>query len=128
METSIFLAKLVGPVMLVLGLFVGLRPGQMARIGRQFLDNEALIFLSGVIILPAGLAIVISHNVWAADWRGLITLVGWIALVSGIARIALPDAMKRFGEAMIGKPAMIAAPGALMAIMGAYLSWVGYLG
>ena len=70
---------------------------------------------------------VIAHNVWAADWRALITLIGWIAVLAGIARLALPAAMKSFGEAMLEKPVMIAAPGALMAIMGGYLSWHGYL-
>lgn len=128
METSIFLAKLVGPMLVVLGLFVSLRPGRIGRIGREFLDSEALIFISGVITLPAGLAIVLTHNVWAADWRVLITLIGWVAVVAGIARIALPDAMKSVGETMLEKPAMIALPGALMAIIGGYLSWRGYLG
>lgn len=128
METSIFLANLVGPMMLVLGLFVTLNPARIRRIGREFLDSEALIFISGVITLPAGLAIVIAHNVWAADWRALITLIGWIAVFAGIARLALPAAMKSFGEAMLDKPLMIAAPGALMAVIGGYLSWQGYLG
>ena len=128
METSILLAKLVGPMMLVLGLFVTLNPARMRRIGREFLDSDALIFISGVITLPVGLAIVVTHNVWAADWRALITLIGWIAVIAGIARIALPETLKRFGEVMLDKPLMIAAPGALMAIMGGYLSWQGYLG
>jgi uncharacterized protein YjeT (DUF2065 family) len=128
METSILLAKLVGPVMLVLGLFVTLNPARMRRIGREFLDSDALIFISGIITLPVGLAIVVTHNIWAADWRALITLIGWIAILAGIARLALPAAMKRVGEAMLEKPAIIAAPGALMAIIGGYLSWQGYLG
>lgn len=127
METSILLAKLVGPMMLVLGLFVTFNPARMQRIGREFLDSEALIFISGVITLPVGLAIVVTHNVWAADWRALITVIGWIAILAGLARITLPAALKRFGEAMIDKPVMIAAPGALMAIIGGYLSWHGYL-
>ena len=127
METSIFLAKLVGPVMLVMGLFVTLNPARMRLIGREFLDSDALIFISGVITLPVGLAIVVTHNVWAADWRALITLIGWIAVLAGIARLALPAPLKRFGEVMLEKPLMIALPGALMVLMGGYLSWQGYL-
>lgn len=128
METSILLAKLLGPTMLVMGLFVALRPERMRRIGREFLDSEALIFISGVITLPVGLAIVVTHNIWTADWRGLITLIGWIFVLAGLARIALPDAMKSVGERMLEKPAMLALPGAAMAIIGAYLSWQGYWG
>lgn len=128
MEASILLAKLLGPMMLVMGLFVALRPGRMRRIGREFLDSEALIFISGVITLPVGLAIVVTHSVWTADWRGLITLIGWIFVLAGLARIALPDAMKGVGERMLERPVAIALPGAVMAIIGAYLSWHGYWG
>jgi len=127
LDTSIFLAKLVGPMMLVMGLFVVFNPERIRRVGREFLDSEALIFMSGVITLPVGLAIVVTHNVWEANWRVLITLIGWIAVLAGIARLALPDAMKTLGEAMLEKTFMTTVPGALMAIIGVYLSYHGYL-
>ena len=47
--------------------------------------------------------------------------------VPGTARMALLATLKRIGEAMLDKPRMIAAPGALMALLGEYLSWQGYL-
>jgi uncharacterized protein YjeT (DUF2065 family) len=127
MDASIFLAKLMGPMMLVMGLFVAFNPERIRRVGREFLDSDALLFMSGVITLPVGLAIVITHNVWEADWRALITLIGWIAVFAGIARLTLPDAMKTLGEAMLQKTFMTAMPGALMAIIGGYLSYKGYL-
>ncbi len=127
MDTSIFLAKLIGPMMLVMGLFVVFHPERIRRVGREFLDSEALILMSGVITLPVGLAIVISHNVWEANWRALITLIGWIAVVAGIARLAMPDVMRTLGEAMLEKTFMTAVPGALMVVIGVYLSYHGYL-
>lgn len=127
MDTSIFLAKLIGPMMLVMGLFVVFHPERIRRVGREFLDSEALIFMSGVITLPVGLAIVIAHNVWEANWRALITLIGWIAVVAGIARLAMPDVMRTLGEAMLEKTFMTAVPGALMVVIGGYLSYHGYL-
>jgi hypothetical protein len=127
METSILLAKLMGPMLLVLGLFVAFNPAQMRRIGREFLDSDALIFLSGVITLPVGLAIVVTHNVWVADWPVVITLFGWIAIAAGIARIALPGPLKRIGETMLEKASLITVPGVLMAMLGGYLAIQGYL-
>ena len=44
----------------------------------EFLNSHALIYLAGIITLTAGLAIVLTHNVWAADWRILITVLGWL--------------------------------------------------
>ena len=127
METSILLAKLMGPMLLVMGIFVAFNPAQMRRIGREFLDSDALIFLSGVITLPIGLAIVVTHNVWVGDWPVVITLFGWIAIFAGIARIALPVPLKRIGEAMLEKTSLTTIPGALMAMLGGYLAMQGYL-
>ena len=42
------------------------------------------------------------------------------------SRLAMPDAMKTLGEAMLEKTFITAVPGALMAIIGGYLSYTGY--
>ena len=127
MQTSIYLAKLMGPMLLAMGLFVVFHRERMRRVGREFLDSEALIFLSGVITLPVGIAIVISHNVWEANWRVLITLFGWIAIFAGIARLAFPDLMKSVGNTMLEKGYYTTVPGVLMAALGAFLTYHGYL-
>ena len=127
MDTSIFLEKLVGPMMLAMGLFVAFNPQRIRRVGREFIDSEALMFMSGIIALAAGLAIVITHNVWEANWRTLITLTGWIAVFAGIARMFLPIGMKTLGDTMLEKTFMTAVPGALTAIVGGYLTYQGFL-
>lgn len=73
------------------------------------------------------LAIVITHNVWEPNWRVLITLFGWIVVFAGIGRLALPEIMKSVGNSMIENPAFTIVPGALMAVLGAFLSYHGYL-
>ncbi len=127
METSILLAKLIGTTLLFFGLFILTGVERMRRIGRAFLDSEALMFMSGAITLPVGLAIVITHNVWVADWQVLITIIGWIAVFAGIARMTMSRAMMSFGERMLERPAMIAAPAVIMVLVGGYLAWRGFL-
>ena len=128
METSIFLAKLMGPMLLLMGLFAAMHPERMRKIGREFLDSEALIFISGIITLPVGLAIVINHNVWEMDWRIWITVFGWLAIIAGAARILLPDVMKSIGSVMLEKTPLLIVPGLLMAALGGYLMFYGYVG
>ena len=77
MQTSIFLAALIGPVMLVAATGMLLNPASHRAMSLAFLDSPPLIYLSGVLAMIAGLAIVLYHNVWAADWRVIITLFGW---------------------------------------------------
>ena len=125
MQTSIFLAKLIGPVLAVMGLAVVVHPDRVRQMAHEFLESEALIFVSGVITLPVGLAIVNTHNVWEAGWPVIITVFGWLAIFAGIARIVFPDAMKSVGRAMIEKTAFFMVPGSLMIALGAYL-YQGY--
>ena len=67
----------------------------------EFLESHALIFLAGLITLPAGLAIVLTHNVWTADWRVVITILGWLCVIGGIIRIAVAAPCGRVGRSMI---------------------------
>jgi len=128
MQNSIFLAKLIGPVALVMGLVILLDPKRVRTMAREVLQGEAFIFLAGIIVLPAGLALVNTHNVWSWDWRVLITILGWLAVVGGIMRMGFGHQLKALGATMIDKRLMLAIPGGLMVLLGAVLSWVGYIG
>lgn len=46
-----------------------------------------VIYLSGVIMFVAGLALVRAHNVWEKNWTVLITLAGWFLLLLGLLRM-----------------------------------------
>jgi hypothetical protein len=126
MGTSIFLAKLIGPMCLVIGLALLINPAAFRTLAGEFLDSPALMFLSGVITLPAGLAIVLTHNVWAADTRILITILGWLFVVGGAARILVPQRMAAIGLTMIATPYALCVSTAVYLLIGALLSVFGY--
>ncbi|MGA8799302.1 MAG: hypothetical protein WB614_05780, partial [Pseudolabrys sp.] len=90
MATSIFLARLIGPVMALVGVGVLANEAAFRKMAQEFLRSPALIFFSGMILLPTGLAIVLSHNVWIADWPVIITLLGWAAVINGAVRVLVP--------------------------------------
>lgn len=46
-----------------------------------------VVYLSGVLLFVAGLAVVRSHNVWARNWTVLITLSGGLFLALGLVRM-----------------------------------------
>ena len=46
-----------------------------------------VVYLSGVLMFVAGLAIVRAHNHWVGDWTVLITLSGWFFLLLGLLRM-----------------------------------------
>ena len=54
-----------------------------------------------MILMPAGLAIVLTHNVWVADWPVIITLLGWLAVISGAVRIFAPHRVNELGKKVL---------------------------
>jgi len=46
-----------------------------------------VVYLSGVLMFVAGLAIVRAHNRWSRDWTVLVTLSGWFGVVLGLFRM-----------------------------------------
>jgi len=127
MATSQFLARLIGPVMLVVGLVVFANPPGFRTLAEEFMASKALMFLSGTIIMPAGLAIVLTHNVWTADWRVLITILGWLTAIGGALRLFGPLFVVKAGHAMLQRPYFTQIAAAIWTVLGLVFCFVGYL-
>jgi hypothetical protein len=80
------IAGLIGPTMLALGVTEAMNMDVFAN------QIAPVVYLNGAILFVAGLGIVRAHNVWTWHWSMIITLVGWIALIGGLWRMAAPSA------------------------------------
>ena len=87
MTPSIFIARILGPVLLVIGIGLLLEGDTFRAMAGEFVRDQGLIYLAGILTLAAGLAILNVHHLWTRDWRVLITIFGWLFLVGGIMRI-----------------------------------------
>jgi hypothetical protein len=126
-DTSILIAKYLGPVMLVAGLSMLVNGKNLDAVFEDFLNSPGLIYVAGVMALVMGLTIVIFHNIWSADWRGFITLFGWIGIFAGIFRMGFPTAVKSMGGWMMKNRAFITISAVLNAALGAYLTYKGFI-
>jgi hypothetical protein len=126
MATSVFLAKLIGPVALVAAIALFLNVAAYKTMAQEFMRSPALFYLSGLLTMTAGLAIVLTHNVWVANWPVLITIFGWLAVIGGAARLALPDQARKLGETIVRKPIALQVGGAIWLALGALLCFFGY--
>jgi len=126
MQTSIFLAKLIGPVMLLVGISLFANELAFRKMAQEFLRSPALMFFSGMIIMPAGLAVVLNHNVWVLDWRVIITVFGWIGVISGAIRVFAPERVTKFGKKAINKKEHIIVAALIWVVVGAVLCYFGY--
>jgi uncharacterized membrane protein HdeD (DUF308 family) len=95
MELSIFLAKLLGLYFVIVAADLLVRKNAFESTVRDFAHSKGLLVLSGSMSLMFGLFIAIAHPVFETSWRGLITLIGYLSIFRGIARIAFPGHIQR---------------------------------
>jgi hypothetical protein len=126
-STSIFLARLIGPFFLIVALGLLINQAQFRILADEFMRSPALVFLTGLMILPVGLALVLTHNVWTADWRVLITILGWLAIIKGAIRLLAPQQTLDVGRTFLAKPNVIIISAAVWLVVGAVLTFFGYV-
>jgi hypothetical protein len=126
MQTSIFLAKLMAPILLIAGIAMLVNRKELDALAQELLRSRALLFLLGLIDLAIGLAIVLTHNVWVADWRLIITLLGWLLIVRGAVRVLIPDQVKGLGAKLLKNANAVTGSLAVTTVLGLVLSYFGY--
>ena len=90
MQASIFVARLLGPMFLVIGIALLTKPEAYRSLLREFVGSAVSMYLAGFLGLTGGLAIVLTHNSWVLDWRLIITLIGWISIIRGVVTMIWP--------------------------------------
>ena len=128
MQRSIFLAKLVGPFLAVCGVALMFNADAFRSISGEIVKSPALIYIAGLLALATGLAIVNTHNEWTADWRVVITLLGWLSVVAGIIRVVFPRVVEMLGASIVATVSngWIVGEGVVILALGAWLSFKGY--
>jgi hypothetical protein len=77
------IAGLLGPTLMVM------TASEFPLVQPHLYDQQIppVVYLSGLLMFVAGLAIVRSYNVWRFDWTVLVTLSGWFLALLGLFRL-----------------------------------------
>ncbi len=127
MDTSISLARIIGPLFLVVGAGVMLNAKHYATMAHHFLKNSELYYFSGAISLVVGLVIVLNHNLWTSDWRVAITVIGWMSILKGTLRILRPKTGAEAAERFLNSTWEMKLSAIPILIVGAWLTYEGFL-
>jgi hypothetical protein len=127
MDRSFFLARLMGPTFVVIALGMLINLGLYESMIAEALHPGVVFYLSGLLSLLAGLAIVNLHNRWQVDWRVIITVLGWLMTIGGIMRIVLPQFTVAVGATIYSGRASTIVAALVVGTLGAFLSFTGYV-
>jgi hypothetical protein len=126
MQPVVFIARVVGPLFVVLGVGTLLNQTLYADMIGEAALAPVLIYLSGVLAFTAGVAMLNGYHAWTFDWRIIITILGWVLVIAGIVRIVLPAVTAVAAIALYSRgPAMLIVS-IVVLVLGIFLSFQGY--
>jgi|SRR5690606_20703907 len=121
-----FCARVVGPLMLIVGAVVLARFNDMALLITAILQDGALTFITGIFTLICGLVLLAAHHHWSSAPAIAISLLGVLTIVRGITLLFAPSLLTGLVHTFLnlGPGALIA--GAIALLLGAWLTFVGW--
>lgn len=126
MTASHLIAGYAGPLFVVLAAAMLLNRSAYVGVIRELSESQGLIVVAGMLVLVAGLAIVRAHNLWVADWRIAVTLLGWLAIAAGIVRIIWPDRIAALSGRLLGSDGAYTVLALVPLALGAFFTIKGY--
>jgi hypothetical protein len=127
MQSSIFLARLLGPLLLLPGIGLLINQRAFRTMASEVIGSITLVYLFGLMDFAAGLAILLVHNVWVADWRVIITLLGWLLLIRGAARVLIPETLMGYAKNIMRGRNVYLVSGIVLSFLGLVLCYFGYV-
>ncbi|AHB41621.1 hypothetical protein P148_SR1C00001G0832 [candidate division SR1 bacterium RAAC1_SR1_1] len=119
MEISIFLAKFWGSLFMILGV-LSILAKFLSRV-IEYTEDKTITISTGYITFLLGLATVVAHNVWVADWPVAVTILGWITLFKGIEKIGFPDRVNKKAQMFKNQPVIW---GSVIFLIGVGFFWI----
>lgn len=126
-KTTVYLARLLGLFLLIMGISMLVQGQNTVATWIALIHDLPLVYFAGLSALAAGIAMVLSHNIWRGGLLPVIvSILAWITLLKGVFTLMLP-----------GDLALQAIAGPLLdryyyfyiviwLVLGAYLTIEGY--
>jgi len=125
MEPTIILAKFWGWFLITSCLLFFVRKKSLEEL-IELVKNRSLMIVFGYFSFVLGLVSVILHNLWTADWRVVITIFGWAALIKGVVAIGFSELSQKWVEKITNKNLLMRIWLVIGILFGAWLLWLSY--
>lgn len=125
--TTRIAARIVGPIMVIVGAIVIARMDDIALLIPALLSDGPLAFITGVFTLICGVVLFAFHHHWKGVTAIIITLLAILTTVRGIILMFAPSLVAGLLHAALtgAGPALILA-GIIALLIGAWLTFAGW--
>lgn len=125
METSVLIAKIIGLIYLSFGVGLLFNSAFYKKEIPKLLENTAYLIFGGFMAIVFGVLIIDNHNFWVKNWTVVITIIGWIALLKGMALLVFPAFSSNF-KTLFNSDKFYTILGPLVLIFGVIFIYFGF--
>ncbi len=126
MDNTVFLAQLMGPVFVAAGVAAAVNAKPMLKVFDEIMKGFAMRYFLGAIEMTAGMAIILSHNVWSSLAAFLISIMGWGMAIEGALWLIFPKQLSTFAKGF-RKQNVVVLAGIIGLVIGLYWIYFGYV-
>jgi hypothetical protein len=120
------LARALGPFLVIVCTTAVARASEMRGLLSQFTANSVWPWVTGAFTLLFGLVINAVHQYWRGAAAAIVSLLGWLIALRGLFLLTLPNAFDSMANTMIGAQAWWITVCIAVALVGLYLTYVGW--
>jgi len=121
-----FLCKLIGLYAIAIAIALVVNKQMMLGAVAELFQDPRVVLIYGVMALGIGLAIVLGHNIWSGTAAIIVTIVGWLSLLKGLALLLLPANAQAAYVLGIHYGQYFYGYAGVTFIIGAYLAYAGF--
>jgi hypothetical protein len=120
------ISRVLGLFLVIVDVTAVARASDMQALLAQFEANSLWTWVTGAFVLMFGLIVVAVHQCWRGAAAIIVSLLGWLITLRGLLLLAFPRAFVSVAKSMIGAGAWWVGLCIVFALVGLYLTYVGW--
>lgn len=126
MFISLFLAKAFGLYFIVISVLYAARKETLKAAVNDYFHSPGLILLGGLLTLILGILLILTHSIWEPNWKGAITLLGYLTFLKGIIHILIPSLPAALATKYLKGPVFTYFAGVAL-LLGLFFCYIGFM-
>lgn len=123
--TEVQLFQVLGLFSLAVGLGMLINLNFYQGLIRSLMEAKPVLLLAGVINLVVGYFFVTFYNTWEGGWIVVVTIIGWLIFIKGLAILILPNLGTSLAKSF-DKKNFLVITGVVYLILGLIFGYLGY--
>lgn len=124
-RTQMF-ARVLGPYLVVVAATAVVRWTDLQTVVSEFSADSVWPWVTGAFVLLTGLTIVALHQYWRGAAAIIVSVLGWLTALKGLALMVFPDTLVSVANFVVDANTWWRALYIVVALVGLFLTYVGW--